>query len=103
MIEQLFAGRQIVGKRLSASNFRIKSASVMFLFAGFRRANLGANLGWMGDPAFNPQFVHQVQKPMHRSGGFDAHQHRAEAENKTPSRCCLVHQRQIRQLSRCRV
>jgi hypothetical protein len=72
----------------------------MFLFAGFRRANLG----WMADPAFNPQFVHQVQKPMHRSGGFDAHQHRArKLRIKLPHVVAFVHQRQIRQLSRCRV
>jgi hypothetical protein len=36
-------------------------ASVMFLFAGFRRANLG----WMANPAFDSQLLHQVQKPLH--------------------------------------
>jgi hypothetical protein len=31
----------------------------------------------MADPAFDPQLVHQVQKPMLRSGGFDANEHGA--------------------------
>src|SRR6516165_12969 len=31
----------------------------------------------MTDSAFDSQLLHEVQKPMHRSGGFDAYQHGA--------------------------
>jgi hypothetical protein len=72
----------------------------MFLFARFRPANLGG----MANPAFNPQFVHQFQKPMHRSGSFDAHQHRARKLGiKLPHCVAFVHQSQVHHFSRGRV
>jgi hypothetical protein len=43
----------------------------MFLFPGLG----GSNRGWMADPAFDSQLLHQVQKPLHRSSGFDAYKH----------------------------
>src|SRR3984893_927399 len=35
------------------------------------------NLRWVTDLAFDSQLFHQVQKPLHRSSGFDPHTHRA--------------------------
>ena len=45
----------------------------MFLLAGLRCSNRGG----MADPAFDSQLLHEVQKPMHRSGRFDTRKHRA--------------------------
>src|ERR1700688_2387961 len=45
----------------------------MFLLSRFR----GANLRWMADLTFDSQLSRQVQKPVHRSGRFQAHAHRA--------------------------
>jgi hypothetical protein len=36
-----------------------------------------ANLCRMTDQAFDSQFFHEIQKPLHRSRGFDTHSHRA--------------------------
>src|SRR5215468_11296166 len=72
----------------------------MFLLAGLRRSNGGR----MTDSAFNSQFVHQVQKPIHRSGGFDAYQHRAWKPGiKLPHVAAFVHQLSTYYLAGCGV
>ena len=43
----------------------------MFLFSWLGRSNLCR----MSHQAFDPQFFHQVHKPLHGSGGFDPHTH----------------------------
>jgi hypothetical protein len=45
----------------------------MFLFSWFGRSNLGR----MTHQTLDSQFFHEVQKPLHRSGGFDAHTNRS--------------------------
>ncbi|HET7207043.1 MAG TPA: hypothetical protein VFI95_10750 [Terriglobales bacterium] len=70
--------------------------SIMLLLARFR----GANLGGVSDLAFNLQFFQQVQKPLHQSDSFDAHQHRArKLRIKLPHFVALVHQRTIHHFS----
>jgi len=43
----------------------------MLLFSRF----LGSDLGRMSYPILHPQLFQQFQKPLHRSGGFDADHH----------------------------
>src|SRR5580700_9381887 len=45
----------------------------MFLFSWFGCSNLC----WMTHQTFDPEFFHEVQKPLHRSGGFDPYTHRS--------------------------
>jgi hypothetical protein len=45
----------------------------MFLLPGLG----GADLRRMSDQTLDSQFFHEVQKPRHRSRGFDTHTHRA--------------------------
>ena len=44
----------------------------MLLLPGFGRPDLRR----MSYPALDPQLFQQFQKPLHGSGGFDAHHHR---------------------------
>jgi hypothetical protein len=44
----------------------------MFLFPGLGRPDLRR----MTDPILDAQLVQQLQKPLHRPGGFQAHHHR---------------------------
>src|SRR5215471_15367066 len=68
----------------------------MFLLAGFCCTNLCG----VSDLAFDPQFFEQVQKPMHASDGFDAHQHRVRKLNiKLPHLVAFVHQCSIHDFS----
>src|SRR6516162_2606218 len=61
----------------------------MFLLAGFGCANLCG----VPDLAFDSQFFEQVQKPIHGSNGFDAHQHRVRKLSiKLPHLVAFVHQ-----------
>ena len=68
----------------------------MFLLAGFRRTNLSG----VSHPAFDSQLRQQIQKPLHGSNGFDAHQHRARKFGiKIPHLVAFVHQRAIHHFS----
>jgi hypothetical protein len=71
-IEQLLAGQPDGRKTLLCQQLQnqLRVAPVVLLLAGFRRANLRR----MADPALDSQLLHQVQKPRHRSAGFDAYQ-----------------------------
>ena len=67
-------------------------APIGFLLAGCRRANRGG----MADSTFDSQLLHEIQKPMHRSGGFDAYQHWARQLGiKLPHFVAFVPQHQI--------
>jgi len=52
-------------------------AAVKTLQLRISTCGVGANLCWMPDLTFDPQLFHQVQKPVHRSSGFNPHTHRA--------------------------
>src|SRR5271169_6086088 len=55
----------------------------------------------MTNQAFDSELLHQVQKPLHRSRGFDAHTHRAWKRGvKLPHVIAFVLQNQIHDLSR---
>ena len=70
----------------------------MFLLARLCRSNRGR----MADSAFDPQLLHQVHKPLHRSSGFDADKHGVrERRIEFPHFIAFVHQRQIHHFSRC--
>jgi integrase len=56
----------------------------------------------MADPALDPQLVHQVQKPRHRSPSLNAHQHGLR-EIELPHLVTFVQQRQIHHFSGRRV
>src|SRR5215467_11187531 len=72
----------------------------MFLLPWLRCSNRCG----MANPAFNSQLLQEVQKPMHRSGRFDAHKHRARKLGiKLPHVVALVQQRQLHHFSRFRV
>ena len=97
-IQQLLAGHPDGRKPLFyqqlQNQFRI--ATIVFLFARLR----GANLGGVPDLAFDAQLFQQVQKPPHRSNRFDAHQHRARKFGiKLPHLVAFVHQRAIHHFS----
>jgi hypothetical protein len=50
---------------------QVRISPIMFLLPWLGRPNLRR----MADLAFDSQFFHPVQKPLHRSGRFDPHAH----------------------------
>src|SRR5262245_37059743 len=72
----------------------------MFLLARFR----GTNLRGVPHLALDSQFFQQIQKPLHRSDRFHAHEHRAgKLRIKLPHLMAFVHQRSIHDFSGCGV
>src|ERR1700679_3751291 len=72
----------------------------MFLSAGFGRSNHRG----MTYLTVDPQLRHQVQKPLHRPGRFDAYTHRTWKRGITlPHIVAFVRQNHIHGLSRCGV
>src|SRR5271170_1024164 len=72
----------------------------MLLFSWLGRSNLR----WMTHQTFDPEFFHEVQEPLHRSGSFDPHSHRPRKLGiELPHGLALVPQSCSLDLSRCRV
>ena len=72
----------------------------MFLLARF----CGPDLCCVPDRTFDSQFLQQIEKPLHRSDGFDAHQHRARKLCvKLPHLVAFVQQRAIHDFSGCSI
>src|SRR5271169_4398524 len=72
----------------------------MLLFSWLGRSNLCR----MTHQTFDPQFFHEVQEPLHRSGGFDSHTHRPRKLGIELSHDVLfVLQSRLLYLSRCGV
>jgi len=93
-------GSQIARKRFSASSFRIKSASrrPFLCFHGVRESVLDF------DQTLDSQLFHDIQKPLHRSRGFDPHAHRAWQRGiKLPHVVAFVLESHLQYLSRCGV
>src|ERR1700758_4406831 len=58
----------------------------------------------MTDPAFDSQFFQEIYEPLHRSGGFDTHAHRAWKRGiKLPHVVAFVLESHLHYLSRCGV
>jgi hypothetical protein len=71
-------------------------AAIMLLLARFGSANLCG----VPDLAVDPHFFQQIQKPLHGSNRFDAHQHRTRKLGiKLPHFVALVQQRSIHHFS----
>lgn len=62
--------RRDANKQQIQNHFRI--APIMLLFAGL----CGTNLGRVTHPTLNAYLFQQLQEPLHRAGGFNAHHHR---------------------------
>jgi hypothetical protein len=97
-IEQFFGWQPDRRKTIFCQQLQnqLRVAPIMFLLPWFRRSNRRG----MADLAFDSQLLHQVQKPMHRSGGFDTYKHRARKLGIKLPYVAIVHQRQIHHFSR---
>jgi hypothetical protein len=69
----------------------------MLLSAGFG----GSNRRWMTNLTVDPQLFHQLQKPLHRSGRFDAYSYRTgKSRIKLPHALAFVRQSLVHNFSR---
>ncbi len=86
----LFAGRcPDRGKAIFNQQFRYQTgiSSIVLLLPWFGRADLRR----MTHLAVDSQFLHQIQKPPHRTGGFDPHaDRRGKRRAELSNHCCFV-------------